>query len=136
MALETNRRSRDYLFGRLLAVAEHLESLALFVAHEKPRDTSAARMMQRFADQPYSTWRTIELALAPSKTRLRSSRGGFLFKMELLLDEVMCAFTGDDFTQDAPLSGEFLLGYHCQRQALKSTDDTPSAEETATDSID
>lgn len=136
MALELDRKSRDYLYGRLLAIAEHIESLALFVAHEKPRDTSAARMMQRFADRPYSTWRTIELALAPYKTRLRLSRGGFLFKMELLFDEVMCAFTGDDFTQDAPLSGEFLLGYHCQRQALKSTDDTPPTQDSATDSID
>lgn len=136
MALELDRKSRDYLYGRLLAIAEHIESLALFVAHEKPRDTSAARMMQRFADRPYSTWRTIELALTPYKTRLRSSRGGFLFKMELLFDEVMCAFTGDDFTQDAPLSGEFLLGYHCQRQALKSTDDTPPTQDSATDSID
>lgn len=136
MALELDRKSRDYLYGRLLAIAEHIESLALFVAHEKPRDTSAARMMQRFADRPYSTWRTIELALAPYKARLRSSRGGFLFKMESLFDEVMCAFTGDDFTQDAPLSGEFLLGYHCQRQALKSADDTPPAQDSATDSID
>ena len=136
MALEMDRRSRDYLYGRLLAIAERIESLALYVAHEKPRDTSAARMMQRFADRPYSTWRTIELALAPYKTRLRSSRGGFLFKMEQLSDEVMCTFSGDDFTQDAPLSGEFLLGYHCQRQALKLTDDTPSTQDSATDSID
>jgi CRISPR-associated protein Csd1 len=136
MALEMDRRSRDYLYGRLLAIAEHIESLALFVAREKPRDTSAARMMQRFADRPYSTWRTIELALVPYKTRLRASRGGFLFKMELLLDEVMCAFADADFTQDAPLSGEFLLGYHCQRQALKSTDDTPPTQDSATDSID
>lgn len=136
MSLELDRKSRDYLYGRLLAIAEHIESLALFVAHEKPRDTSAARMMQRFADRPYSTWRTIELALAPYKARLRSSRGEFLFKMESLFDEVMCAFTGDDFTQDAPLSGEFLLGYHCQRKALKSADDTPPAQDSATDSID
>lgn len=136
MTLETVRRTRDYLYGRLLAIAEHIEGLALHVAGEKPRDTSAARMMQRFADRPYSTWRTIELALVPYKTRLRASRGGFLFKMDLLLDEVMCAFAGDDFTQDAPLSGEFLLGYHCQRQALKPSDDTPPAQESTTNSVD
>ena len=135
MALETDRRTRDYLYGRLLAIAENVESRALFVARET-RDTTAARLMQRFADRPYSTWRTIELALVPYKTRLRASRGGFLFKMDLLLDDVMSAFSGDDFTQDAPLSGEFLLGYHCQRQALKPSDDTPPAQESATDSVD
>ncbi|WP_354005778.1 type I-C CRISPR-associated protein Cas8c/Csd1, partial [Aeromonas caviae] len=54
MALEQDRITRDYLYGRLLAVAENIESQALFVAGEK-RDTMAARLMQRFADRPYST---------------------------------------------------------------------------------
>lgn len=135
MTLEADRRTRDYLYGRLLAIAENIESRALFVARET-RDTTAARLMQRFADRPYSTWRTIELSLVPYKTRLRASRGGFLFKMDLLLDDVMGSFSGEEFTQDAPLSGEFLLGYHCQRQALKPSDDTQPAEEPATDSVD
>lgn len=135
MTLEADRKTRDYLYGRLLAIAENIESRALFVARET-RDTTAARLMQRFADRPYSTWRTIELALVPYKTRLRASRGGFLFKMDVLLDDVMGAFSGDDFTQDGPLSGEFLLGYHCQRQALKPSDDTPPAQESATDPVE
>jgi CRISPR-associated protein Csd1 len=135
MTLETDRKTRDYLYGRLLAIAENIESRALFVARET-RDTTAARLMQRFADRPYSTWRTIELALVPYKARLRASRGGFLFKMDMLLDDVMGAFSGDDFTQDGPLSGEFLLGYHCQRQALKPSNDAPSAQESGTDSVD
>jgi CRISPR-associated protein Csd1 len=135
MALETDRKTRDYLYGRLLAIAENIESRALFVARET-RDTTAARLMQRFADRPYSTWRNIELALVPYKTRLRASRGGFLFNMDVLLDDVMGAFSGDDFTQDGPLSGEFLLGYHCQRQALKPSDDAPPAQESATDSVE
>ena len=135
MALETDRRTRDYLYGRLLAIAERIESVALGVADERQRDTSAARMMQRFADRPYSTWRTIELALVPYKTRLRVSRAPFLSKMDKQLDEVMCVFAGDDFTKDAPLSGEFLLAYHCQRQALKPSDDTVPAQESATDSV-
>lgn len=136
MALETERKTRDYLYGRLLAIADHIEVFALYVAKEKPRDTSAARMMQRFSDRPYSTWRTIELALAPYKARLRVSRGGFLFKMDQLLDEVMCSFAANDFTLDDPLSGEFLLGYHCQRQALKKSDDAPPEIEPDTDHTD
>lgn len=135
MTLETDRKTRDYLYGRLLAIAENIESRALFVARET-RDTTAARLMQRFADRPYSTWRTIELALVPYKTRLRASRGGFLFKIDVLLDDVMGAFSGDDFTQDGPLSGEFLLGYHCQRQALKPSYDTPSAQESVADPVE
>ena len=34
------------------------------------------------------------------------------------MDEVLCSFQHEDFTTDRPLAGEFLLGYHCQRQAL------------------
>jgi CRISPR-associated protein Csd1 len=122
MALEQERTSRDYLFGRLLAIAENIESYALYVAKEESRDTAAARLMQRFADRPASTWRTIELSLRPYMTRLRNLRPGVLYKKEQLLDEVTCAFKPGDFLRDTALSGEFLLGYHSQRQALRRSE--------------
>lgn len=130
MSLETDRTSRDYLYGRLLAIAEHIESRALYVAGEK-RDTTAAKLMQRFADRPASTWRTIELALTPSKSRLRAKRPGSLYDMEKLHDEVISSFQGEDFLDDSKLSGEFLLGYHCQRQILNppKTDKTAPTED-------
>jgi CRISPR-associated protein Csd1 len=132
MALEENRKTRDYLYGRLLAVAEHLERRALIVADEY-RDTTASRLMQRFADRPYSTWRNIELALSPYKSRLRIKRGPFLGEMEKVLDHILSSFVTDDgkeaFTNDRPLSGEFLLSYHCQRQALRrKADDVDPTE--------
>ena len=119
MALEQERTSRDYLFGRLLAIAEDIESYALYAAGEKARETSAARLMQRFADHPASTWRTIELSMRPYISRLRATRPGPLHKKECLLDEVVALFKPQDFLADTPLSGEFLLGYHCQRQVLR-----------------
>ena len=118
MTLEQDRTTRDYLYGCLLAIAEDIERHALHVAGEK-RDTTAARLMQRFADRPFSTWKTIELALAPYKARLRVLRGGLLFKREQLLDDTMIKFKADDYNNDSPLTGEFLLGYHCQRQDLR-----------------
>jgi CRISPR-associated protein Csd1 len=117
MDLELERNTRDYLYGRLLAIAEEIESRALYVAGEK-RDTTASRYMQRFAERPYSTWRSIELALCPYKTRLRTSRGPFLYNMEKRLDDVVACFAENEFKDDAPLSGEFLLGYHCERRDL------------------
>jgi CRISPR-associated protein Csd1 len=119
MDLEADRHSRDYLYGRLLALAERIESLALYVGGEK-RDTTAAKLMQRFADRPASTWRTIELALSPAKSRLRAKRGGSMHEMDKLHDEIVTSFQGDDFMNDKALTGEFLLGYHCQRRALMS----------------
>lgn len=118
MELEPDRTTRDYLYGRLLAIAENIEQMALRVADET-RDTNAARLMQRFADRPCSTWKTIELALSPYKSRLRVKRTGFLVLREQLLDSTIAKFAAGDFVSDAPLSGEFLLGYHVQRQALR-----------------
>lgn len=128
MALEPNRTTRDYLYGRLLAIAEHIENRALYISGER-RDTSAAKFMQRFADHPYSTWRTIEPSLSPYKTRLRAQRPSFLNEMEKQLDEIVGAFQVQDFTDDRRLSGEFLLGYHCQRQMLWAKRDVVTDEE-------
>jgi CRISPR-associated protein Csd1 len=122
MTLEKNRYTPDYLYGRLLAIAENIEAYALNLSGEK-RETTAARYMQRFADRPFSTWKNIELALTPYKTRLHASEKAlaFLKNRQNLIDEVMCSFLGGDFSRenDRPLSGEFLLGYHCQRNAFR-----------------
>ncbi len=127
MPLDPNRKTRDYLYGRLLALADSLEEWALYSAGEK-RDTNAARLMQRFAEHPFSTWRTIELSLAPYKARL----GGKSKKRQNMIDEVVAAFKEEDFISDKPLSGEFLLGYHCQRQDLRSAFETEKASEDET----
>jgi CRISPR-associated protein Csd1 len=135
MALEQERNSRDYLFGRLLAIAEHIEGRALFVAGEK-RDTTAARLMQRFSDRPSSTWKTIELSLQPYITRLRNNRPGFLHTISKQMDDVVAAFAPEDFTRDTALSGEFLLGYHCQRLALRPPESAADEEATADTTIE
>ena len=49
--------------------------------------------------------------------------------MEKELDDVTGAFEGDDFTRDGALSGEFLLAYHCQRQALRPIGRTSEEDE-------
>lgn len=128
MGLEKENSSRDYLFGRLLAIAEKIEETALYVAGEN-RSTTAARLMQRFADRPFSTWRNIELALNPYIQRLKVNRAPFLFKRLTELDEVMGMFNSTEFNSDKSLSGEFLLGFHAQRLELnKSREETPDTQ--------
>ncbi len=117
MAIEENNNSRDYLYGRLLAIAEYIEEIALKVADEK-RSTTTDRLMQYFAERPYSTWRNIELALQPYKQRLYNQRLGFIVNREKDLDHVFSKFEGSAFVDDSPLSGEFLLAYHVQRLEL------------------
>jgi len=116
MALERERKTRDYLYGRLLAIADRLESSAM-TASEK-RESNAARFMQRFADHPFSTWRTIELSLVPYEQRLRVNASGLLAIFNKERQDVMELFTADQFEKDGKLSGEFLLAYHSQNAAL------------------
>ena len=128
MTLEENNRSREYLYGRLLAIAERIEEIALSVGGEN-RPTTAARMMQRFADRPSSTWRNIELGLQPYMQRLQSARPGFLTNRKKELDDVTSAFQPEDFAKDKALSGEFLLGYHCQRMAYRQAQQETTQED-------
>lgn len=126
MALEHDRKTRGYLYGRLLAVADCLEGFALSNA-EKGRPTNAARFMQRFAEYQCSTWRNIELSLTPYKARL----GAKTKKYDEALKEIMDLFIYDDFIKDESLDGEFLLGYHTQRtELMKSTKKETVADNT------
>ncbi len=130
MGLDETNKSRDYLFGRLLAIAERIEEIALNARGEK-RPTNAERLMQRFADAPYQTWRQLEMSLQPYRQGLKQSRGGFIHNMDTLLDNVLQSFSLDEFIENKRLSGEFLLGYHCQRFTFrnqKESESTTSSE--------
>lgn len=124
MSLEENRTTRDYLYGRLLAVAQNIEQWALSKSGEN-RMTTADRLMNRFSQHPYSTWSNIELSLKPYLARLQ---GGGANSREKLIDEIMSLFESEDFIDDHKLSGEFLLGYHCQREMLRIKKNVPAEE--------
>lgn len=116
MALDRERNSRDYLYGRLLAVAQNIEQWALQKTGEE-RLTNADRLMARFSTHPFSTWQIIELSIKPYLSKIG---GGGAASREKLLDEIMGLFDPEDFTAERPLTGEFLLGYHCQREDFRS----------------
>ncbi|MER1966081.1 type I-C CRISPR-associated protein Cas8c/Csd1 [Castellaniella sp. GW247-6E4] len=119
MALDRTRDSRDYLFGRLLAVADNLENFALGLGGER-RETNAARYMAQFANHPLATWRRLDSEqLAPYRRRLMARAPRFLGAREREIHEICDLFDPQAFN-DEPLSGEFLLGFHCQRSALTS----------------
>ena len=49
-------------------------------------------------------------------------------------------FAADDYVNDSPLTGEFLLGYHCQRQDLlrppKPAADRGDADDTTSETTE
>ena len=120
MALDETRRTRDYLYGRLLAIADVIEERALYKA-EQNRPTNAIRYMQQFSQRPFRTWKQIHDLLMPYLMRL----GGRAYYYKNLIAEVESMFTPEDFVSTRSLSGEYLLGFYCQRQKLleKRADD-------------
>ena len=136
VSLDEDRDTREYLYGRLLALAERIERFDHRRLGENQRETNAERYMQRFAERPCSTWKTIELNLRPYIKRLGAPVNPYL----RLMDEIKDKFTPAIFIQDEALGGEFLLGYHHQRywldahqsrdgQWILRTKDIPQSEE-------
>lgn len=125
VALDESINDRDYLFGRLLAVADVLERRALGA---DDRASNAVRYMNEFARHPERTWRTIQACLQPYQARL--GRQAFYFNR--LIDEIGSRIPIEQFN-NKPLSGKFLLGFYSQRHDLytkKSTTDTEETEAT------
>ena len=115
MALDEARRTRDYLYGRLLAIADVLEERTLSNSKvEKNRPTNATRYMQHFSQHPFQTWKQIHELLIPYLMR----QGNNASYYKTLIGEVETLFSPEDFVDDSPLSGEYLLGYYCQRQKM------------------
>jgi len=114
VGLEEDRKDRDYLYGRLLAVADRVEARVLYQRKES-RETNAVRYMQRFSRYPCSTWDFLYVdKLRPYFSQLGKKRDWY----ESLIQEIKSMFDHDEFVSDKELSGEFLLGYHCQQKAF------------------
>lgn len=123
MSLDETRNKRDYLFGRLLAIADVLEERTLSEA-EKKRPTNATRYMQQFSQRPFSTWKQIHELLTPYFMR----QGDNASYYKWLIAQVEDLFTPEDFISNKPLTGEYLLGYYCQRQKMWEKKEKPASE--------
>ncbi len=114
MALNNNLDDRSYLYGRLLAIADKLESDAL-IKKGINRETTAMRYMEALSKRPYRTWKNIEISLQPY-WRMLESKAVIYYKK--ILNEVMDLFKLEDFKNNHQLEPLYLLGYHCQSSAF------------------
>ena len=114
MSLDTTRTDRDYLYGRLLALADNLESYALYKQGSSgTRPTNAIKLWSSFVVKPYSTWGILWRQLLPYINQLK---GASWFQSQVV--EVMALFQNRDFEDNSPLSPLYLLGYSAQRREL------------------
>ncbi len=118
--LDDNNTNRSYLFGRLLAVANRIEELALQLAREPRRPTNAFKYMQRFTQKPSQVWMMLRIEYLPPYQRrligrvppLESAYIRLIQDIETLLEN------NDDFTKNERLDPDFLLGYDLQSKWL------------------
>lgn len=125
VALQEENDSRDYLFGRLLGVAEVMERNILNDRNEK-RATNATRYFNAFSQHPARTWLIIRKQLTPYFERLGTRANRYTRELQ----EIKIKMTTEQMTDD-PLGPVFLLGYRSQIQHMYT-----KKEENENDSIE
>ncbi len=114
VSLNKECTDRSYLFGRLIAVADVVESLAMSTTDSGWRQTNAVRYFSAMQQRPAVTWQTIETKLIPYYKQLRE-KGGYLSHLS---DEIYQLGNPDEMSLNTPLTPRFLEGYHNQRYEL------------------
>lgn len=134
MELDETCTRRDYLYGRLLAVAEVAESVALNKKEgNDARITNARRYFTAFVNQPYRTWNVIRQRLEPYLSAMPKTQRNYYCTM---IDEITGMFDHAAFMDNSKLEPEYLHAYSCQLQKIsadrkrKNQNDSNNEEET------
>lgn len=111
MAFDTECRTRDELFGSLLAVADAAEESTFDDNEKGKRFTNAKRYFNSFHLHPSRTWAKIFEALMPYYRKMNKAT------YEYIQDEIhsiSSKISREDFANDSPLKPMFLHAYSCQ----------------------
>ena len=116
VALDEKCSNRDYLYGRLLAVADRIEYRTFEKDKDASRVTNAKRYMSTFSQRPFDTWKVIEENIQPYLHKLPIAERRYY---ENLIDSISELFDVDAFQKNDKLDGLYLLGFHSQSYDLK-----------------
>ena len=107
---------RDYLFGRVLALANHVERQT-FTETDRGRETNAIRFMSDFVNRPATTWGLLFQKLQPYFKKLNRSNPfiGEYYRKEI--NSIVEMISAEDFN-DKRLGNKYLLGFSSQSAAL------------------
>lgn len=113
VALNEKETDRSYLYGRLTAVADEIESKALRET-DSDRMTNAVRLFTAMQQRPATTWQSLEEKLNPYFGKLSAiSRARYMRLIDSIIE------LGDNLMGDnSPLAPRFIEGYHNQRYVL------------------
>lgn len=117
VALDKTCKDRNYLYGRLLAIADRVEYRTYDKENDGSRATNAKRYMSTFSQRPFETWKVIEENLQPYLNKLKVTERRYY---DNLMDEVNQLFDMEDYKDNSRLDGLYLLGFHSQSYELKT----------------
>lgn len=112
LSVQEENNDRDYLFGRLLGVAEVMERKILKDRNES-RATNATRLFNTFSQRPARTWQVIRKQLNPYFIRLGEQANFYSILIQKIESKISI-----EYMNDKPLGPVFLLGYSSQVQDL------------------
>lgn len=117
LRLDVTRRDRDYLYGRLLAVAHKAELDTM-----KPKDwnrikTKAVQAMSSFVQNPAKGWLHLYCKLLPELKELGKD-GYSARKYQRLFGEIESLFLPEDRERQCAVSYQFLMGFSAQLREL------------------
>ena len=126
VALDKTCKDRNYLYGRLLAIADRVEYRTYDKENDGSRATNAKRYMSTFSQRPFETWKVIEENLQPYLNKLKVTERRYY---DNLMDEVNQLFDMEDYKDNSRLDGLYLLGFHSQSYELKNYKQEKKEEE-------
>lgn len=124
VGLDRTCTDRSYLFGRLVAVADKMESDSF--ERGEVRQTNAKRYMTAMIGSPFKTWTYLEERVLPYTAKIMKQNPQFYAKYEKELEEIHALFRMEDYTSRERLDAGFFMGFYCQKQEFykKITDIT------------
>lgn len=116
MSLERNKVDRSYLYGRLLAVAQRTEEVALWKSGKK-RTTTAENFQYAFSLNPSKVWKSIYQKLSPYLSILKMNG---ITKYQREFEEIYSIMTPEMLEDKSPLNELFIIGYYCELNELSN----------------
>ena len=126
MGDERNDTDRSYLFGRLLAVGEQIETYANYLKDNKRAVTNAERYWNAFTRNPARTWAVIQEKLIPYLALLKAKNKDYYSQQ---LEDIICKLNEINGFTNKPLSEMYLPGYYAQRASYRNRKNTEEVQD-------
>lgn len=130
--VELENQSNGYLYGRLMAVYEQIESSALYYKDITGRQTFVEKNWSSIINRPLHMWNRMHVKSQPYMKQLMTLKPAVGQKYKNLILEIGTQLTeNEDFDTKGKkqLSDDFILGYYHQLKELRTKKTNTQEEE-------